>query len=46
MAKFITRARSIAKSLGMRSAAGYLRNQKVDFAEAHFILLGRAPRRA
>jgi len=44
-AKITTRARTIKRSLGVRVAAGYLRNQRVDFAEAHFLLLGTAPRR-
>ena len=42
----IQRASAIRRTLGTRRAAGYLRNQQVDFAEAHFILLGTAPRKA
>jgi hypothetical protein len=44
-AKIVKRASAIQKSLGTRVAAGYLRNQQVQFAEAHYLLLGTAPRK-
>ena len=43
--KIVKRADSIARSLGIRCAAGYLRNQQVSFEEAHYLLLGIAPRK-
>lgn len=42
--RITSRAKYIARTLGVRAAAGYLRNRRVDFAEAHFILLGTKPR--
>lgn len=42
--KFTLRAVSIRDTLGMRPAAGYLRNRGVPFEQAHLILLGRKPR--
>jgi len=45
MNALIQRMQHIRKSMGLRAAAGYLRNRKVDFAEAHFLLLGTAPRK-
>ncbi|WP_153283214.1 hypothetical protein [Variovorax paradoxus] len=45
MDALIQRMHSIRKSLGLRAAAGYLRNRQVDFAEAHYLLLGSAPRK-
>lgn len=44
-AKIVQRAHVIQKSLGVRVAAGYLRNKQVQFAEAHYLLLGTAPRK-
>lgn len=38
------RATNIKVTLGMRSAAGYLRNRNIDFQAAHLALLGVAPR--
>lgn len=40
----IHRARCLTRNLGMRVAAGFLRNREVTFEDAHMILLGRAPR--
>lgn len=40
------RAISIARSLGYRCAAGYLRNRGFGFVDAYFALFGRFPRRA
>jgi hypothetical protein len=40
----IYRARCLTKNLGMRVAAGFLRNREVSFEDAHLALLGRAPR--
>jgi len=42
--KLTNRARSIARTLGFRRAAGYLRNRDVAFADAHWVLFGCAPR--
>jgi hypothetical protein len=44
LTKIIKKALAIQKSLGTRTAAGYLRNRQATFEEAHQILLGRAPR--
>ena len=38
------RARNLTRNLGMRVAAGFLRNRQVSFDDAHMILLGRPPR--
>jgi hypothetical protein len=38
------RAQILARTLGMKTAAGFLRNRRVDFAEAVFILTGRMER--
>jgi hypothetical protein len=40
--KIVRRAHAIQRTLGTRSAAGYLRNQRVDIAEALFILTGQS----
>ena len=45
MAALVYRAHHIRKTLGLRSAAGFLRNREVTFAEAYFVLLGRVPRK-
>lgn len=44
-APLLRRALMIARNLGTRSAAGFLRNRDVTFEEAHFMLLGYGPRR-
>lgn len=44
-AHIVKRASIIKKSLGIRVAAGYLRNNRVTFDEAHYLLLGTAPRK-
>lgn len=38
------KARDLVRSLGYKSAAGYLRNRDVDFATAYQVIFGRAPR--
>lgn len=40
----IHRARCLTRNLGMRAAAGFLRNRDVSFEDAHLALLGRRPR--
>lgn len=42
--KFKNRAANIAKTLGYRAAAGYLRNREVPFEQAYEALFGRQPR--
>jgi hypothetical protein len=42
--KISRRAYQIHRSLGMRCAAGFMRNRGVPFEEAHIALLGRTPR--
>lgn len=42
--QMVQKARNIARTLGVRRGAGYLRNREVSFAVAHTVLLGRAPR--
>jgi hypothetical protein len=44
-AQKLRRARAIKKTLGIRRAAGYLRNQNVEFEQAHIALLGYPPRK-
>mgnify|MGYP000884200627 FL=1 len=39
--QFVPRARHIKKSLGVRCAAGYLRNREVSLEDALRILVGR-----
>lgn len=38
------KARNLAKQLGFRCAAGFLRNREVPFEQAYQILFNRAPR--
>lgn len=38
------RARFMSRTLGMRCAAGFLRNRDIPFEDAYEILLGRKPR--
>ena len=44
LATFLKRARHIRRTLGMRSAAGFMRNNGMEFEAAHLALLGYAPR--
>ena len=39
------RARFLMSTLGVRCAAGFLRNRQIPFEDAHEILLGTKPRR-
>ena len=41
----IYRAHNIRKSLGVRCAAGYLRNRGVSFEQAYRTIFGREPRK-
>jgi hypothetical protein len=42
--KIFIRAQSIAQTIGVRAAAGYLRNRDVSFEAALWLLAGAAPR--
>jgi hypothetical protein len=42
--RLVRRAKQIQRTLGVRYAAGFLRNRQVPFEEAHLLLLGRFPR--
>lgn len=42
--KLEMKAGEIAKSLGYRRAAGYLRNRGISLGVAHVMLFGRSPR--
>lgn len=44
ISKLANRARAIARTLGFRSAAGFLRNREIKFEDAHWLLFGYAPR--
>lgn len=43
--RIVRKAKQMQRTLGVRSAAGYLRNREVSFDQAHLVLLGRLPRR-
>lgn len=42
--KIVRKAKQLQRTLGVRSAAGYLRNREVSFDEAYLVLFGRMPR--
>lgn len=42
--KIVRKSKQLQRTLGVRSAAGYLRNQGVSFDQAHIVLLGRVAR--
>jgi hypothetical protein len=42
--QLLKRAINLKKSLGVRCAAGYLRNREVQFDVAYFAMFGRLPR--
>lgn len=44
LVRIFNRAQALTRSLGMRCAAGYLRNRNITFEAAHMALLGRVPR--
>lgn len=41
---FAARATFLARTLGFRCAAGFLRNREVAFEDAYLILFGKKPR--
>jgi len=42
--KIVRKAKQMQRTLGIRYAAGYLRNREVSFEQAHLVLLGTMPR--
>ena len=44
MSKNFSRAKHLVKTLGVRCAAGYLRNRGVSLEAALYVLLGTTPR--
>jgi hypothetical protein len=44
MQRVVRKAKQMQRTIGVRYAAGYLRNRAVTFEDAHLVLFGRLPR--
>jgi len=44
--KIVRRAKQLQRTLGIRCAAGFLRNREVPFEQAYLVIFGRLPRLA